>query len=40
MLIASINLLLSCMQRSDEIDAACVDILAEIDVSVKLLRCR
>jgi hypothetical protein len=38
MLIASSNLLLSCMQRSDEIDAACVDILAEIDVSVKLLR--
>ena len=40
MLIASSNLLLSCMQRSDEIDAACVDILAEIDVSVKLLRAR
>ena len=40
MLIASSNLLLSCMQRSDEIDAACVDILAEIDVSVKLLRVR
>jgi hypothetical protein len=38
MLIASSNLLLACVQRSDEIDAACGDILAEIEASVKQLR--
>jgi hypothetical protein len=37
-LIASSNLLLSCVERSGEIDAACGDILAEIDASVKHLR--
>ena len=40
MLVASSNLLLSCLQRSDELDAACGDILAEIDVSVQQLRAK
>jgi hypothetical protein len=40
MLVASSNLLLSCVQRSDEIDAACGDILAAIDSSVKQLQGR
>jgi hypothetical protein len=38
MLVAVSNLLLSCVQRSDEIDAACGDILAEIHTSVKYLQ--
>jgi hypothetical protein len=38
MLIASSNLLLACVQRSDEIDTACGDILTEIDASVARLR--
>ena len=38
MLVAASNLLLSCVERSGEVDAACGDILAEIDTSVKRLR--
>lgn len=38
MLVAASNLLLSCVQRSDEIDAACGHILAEIHASVKYLQ--
>jgi len=38
MLIASSNLLLACVQRSDEIDTACGDILTEIDANVARLR--
>ncbi len=37
MLIAASNLLLACEQRSGEIDAACGDILAEINASVNRL---
>ena len=37
MLVAASNLLLSCVQRSDEIDAGCGDILAEITASVQHL---
>jgi hypothetical protein len=38
MLIASSNLLLACAERSSEIDAACGDVLAEIETTVKRLR--
>jgi hypothetical protein len=38
MLVASSNLLLSCVERSDEVDAACGVVLAEIETSVKQLQ--
>jgi hypothetical protein len=38
MLVASSNLLLSCVERSDDVDAACGVVLAEIETSVKQLQ--
>lgn len=40
MLIASSNLLLSCLERPHKMDAACGDILDEIEASVKELRAK